>query len=47
MQTTISKHHGNHKLKIYNRYTHKEKKESKHNTQFSHQTTKEQKKRGR
>ena len=34
----------NHKPKIYNRYTHKKKKESKHNTEDGHQITKEQKK---
>ena len=34
----------NHKLKIYNRYTHKKKKESKDYPEYGHQITKEQKK---
>ena len=35
IQTVISKPHGNHKPRIYNRYTKKIKKESKHNTKDS------------
>ena len=34
----IDCHHGNHKLKIYNKYT-KKKKESKHSTKVTHQIT--------
>ena len=33
--TSILKSHGNHKPKIYNRYTYKKKKESKNNTVFT------------
>ena len=47
MQTAISNPHGNHKLKIYNRYTQIKKKESKHNSNGSHQITGEQKRKGR
>ena len=44
-QTAISKLHGNHKVKIYNKHTQK-KKESKHNTNISHKITREQKRKG-
>ena len=43
----MSKPHGKHKMKSYNRYTHKKKRESKHNTEVSHQLTWEKNKRGR
>ena len=46
IQTAISKSHGNHKMKIHNRYT-KKKKESKYNTRVSHPFTREEDKRGR
>ena len=39
IQTVIQKLYGNHKPKIYNRYTDTKKKESKHNTKDSHQIT--------
>ena len=44
-EVTISKPHGNHKPKIYNRY--QKKRQSKHNTKDSHQITREENKRGR
>ena len=43
IKTAIAKPHGNHKLKIYNRYA-KKKKEPKHNTKDSLQITREGKK---
>ena len=45
MQTAISRPLGNHKPKIYKRFTQK-KKQSKHNTKASDQTTREQKRKG-
>ena len=47
IQIAISKPHGNHKLKIYNRYTQIKKKELKHDTKVSHQITREEGKRGK
>ena len=45
MWAAISKPHGNHKAKMYRRYTHTQKKmQSKHNN--SHQITREENKRG-
>ena len=44
MQTAISNPHGNHKLKIYNRYT-KKKNETKHNINVNYQITTEENKR--
>ena len=46
IQTSISKPHDNHNLKIYNRYTHK-RKGIKHKIKISHQITIEHNKRGR
>ena len=43
----IYKPHRNHKPKIYNRYTQRKIKESKHNTEDSHQITREENKRRR
>ena len=47
MQTAMLKPHGNHKLKVYNRYTHTHTKECKHKTKVCHQITREENKRGR
>ena len=43
----ISKAHGNHKPKIYNIYSHKKEKESKHSIKDSHQIIREENQRGR
>ena len=41
--TAVQKPHGNHKPKIYNRYTHtKKKKESKRSIKYSHQIIREE-----
>ena len=43
----ISNPHGNHKPKIYNIYSHKKGKESKHGIKDSHQIIREENQRGR
>ena len=47
MQTAISKPHGKQTKNLQQIHTHKEKKESKHNTKDSHHITREENKRGR
>ena len=47
IQSVIQKPQGNCKLKICKRYKHKKKKESKHNTKYSHQITREENKKGK